>query len=85
MTTICRHIKLNGERCGSPALRDQAFCYFHRTLADSWAYTRFYDSTEQRNATLPGWLHFYNHHRPHSAIGGQPPVTRLTNVPGHHT
>jgi hypothetical protein len=34
MTTICRHIKLNGERCGSPALRDQAFCYFHRTLAD---------------------------------------------------
>jgi hypothetical protein len=34
MTTICRHIKLNGERCGSPALRDQAFCYFHRTLAN---------------------------------------------------
>lgn len=32
MTTICRHIKTNGERCGSPALRDHAFCYFHRTL-----------------------------------------------------
>ncbi|KAA1011242.1 hypothetical protein FVA95_28070, partial [Pseudonocardia sp. EV170527-09] len=25
-----------------------------------------------------------NHHRAHSAIGGQPPVTRLTNLPGHH-
>jgi hypothetical protein len=26
-----------------------------------------------------------NHHRAHSAIGGQPPITRLTNLPGHHT
>jgi hypothetical protein len=33
MTTICRHIKTNGQRCGSPALRDHAFCYFHRNLA----------------------------------------------------
>ena len=32
MTTICRHIKTNGERCGSPALTSQAFCYFHRNL-----------------------------------------------------
>jgi transposase InsO family protein len=58
---------------------------FHRTLADGWAYARLYESTEQRNTALPGWLHFYNHHRAHSAIGGQPPVTRLTNLPGHHT
>ncbi|GAA4091333.1 IS481 family transposase [Nocardioides kongjuensis] len=57
---------------------------FHRTLADGWAYARLYESTEQRNAALPAWLHFYNHHRAHSAIGGRPPVTRLTNLPGHH-
>lgn len=57
---------------------------FHRTLADGWAYARFYDSEAQRRAALPGWLHFYNHHRAHSAIGGRPPVTRLTNLPGHH-
>lgn len=57
---------------------------FHRTLGDGWAYARFYDSTEQRNIALPGWLHFYNHHRAHSAIGAKPPITRLTNVPGHH-
>jgi len=57
---------------------------FHRTLADGWAYARFYESTDQRNALLPRWLHFYNHHRAHSAIGGRPPITRLTNVPGHH-
>jgi transposase InsO family protein len=58
---------------------------FHRTLADGWAYARFYESTDQRDTALPGWLHFYNHHRAHSAIGGQPPVTRLTNLPGHHS
>lgn len=57
---------------------------FHRTLADGWAYARFYESTQQRNTALPDWLHFYNHHRAHSAIGGHPPVTRLTNLPGHH-
>jgi hypothetical protein len=32
MTTICRHIKTNGERCGCPALRNQTHCYFHRNL-----------------------------------------------------
>ena len=57
---------------------------FHRTLADGWAYTRRYDSEAERRAALPGWLHFYNHHRIHSAIGG-PPSSRLNNLPGHHT
>lgn len=58
---------------------------FHRTLSDGWAYARFYTSEAERRAALPGWLHFYNDHRPHSALGGQPPVTRLTNLPGHHS
>lgn len=57
---------------------------FHRTLADGWAYARFYNSTQDRNTAGPDWLHFYNHHRAHSAIGGRPPVTRLTNLSGHH-
>ena len=58
---------------------------FHRTLADGWAYARFYESTQERDTTLPDWLHFYNHHRAHSAIAGKPPVARLSNVPGHHS
>jgi len=57
---------------------------FHRTLADGWAYARFYDSDDQRRAALPGWLHFYNHHRIHSAIGGAP-ISRLNNLPGHYS
>ncbi len=58
---------------------------FHRTLADDWAYARRYDSEDARRNTLPTWLHFYNHHRAHSAIGGLPPVSRLNNLPGHHS
>jgi transposase InsO family protein len=57
---------------------------FHRTLSDGWAYARLYHSEEERRAALPRWLHFYNHHRAHSAIGGHPPISRLNNLPGHH-
>lgn len=57
---------------------------FHRTLADGWAYARFYSSETQRRDALPGWIHFYNHHRRHSAIRGTP-ISRLNNLPGHHT
>ena len=56
---------------------------FHRTLADGWAYARFYGSDTERRAALPGWIHFYNHHRIHSAINGTP-ISRLNNLPGHH-
>jgi hypothetical protein len=53
---------------------------FHRTLTDGWAIARHYNSELARRKALPAFLHHYNHHRPHSAIGGLPPITRLTNV-----
>ena len=57
----------------------------HRTLSDGWAYRRLYSSENARRAALAGWLHQYNHHRPHSAIGGLPPITRLQNLAEHHS
>jgi transposase InsO family protein len=57
---------------------------FHRTLADGWAFKTFYPSEADRLAALPGWVHHYNHHRPHSAIGKVAPITRLDNLAGHH-
>ncbi len=54
---------------------------FHRTLAAGWAFRQFYPTEKARRAALPGWLHTYNHHRRHSAIGKVPPITRLTNLP----
>ena len=58
---------------------------FHRTLADGWAFKKFYNSESARRAALPAWLHEYNHHRPHTAIGRSAPITRLTNLPGQYT
>ncbi len=58
---------------------------FHRTLAEGWAFKKFYSSESARLAALPAWVHEYNHHRPHSAIGKAAPITRLNNLAGHHT
>ena len=58
---------------------------FHRTLADGWVYARHYDSQTQRRQALPAWLHLYNHHRPHTAARGHPPITRLINLPDQYT
>ena len=57
---------------------------FHRTLADGWGYARCYASEGERRAALPAWLHEYNHHRPHTACGNKPPITRLTNLSGQY-
>ena len=58
---------------------------FHRTLAEGWAFKKFYTSESARLAALGPWIHHYNHHRPHSAIGKAAPITRLDNLAGHHS
>ena len=58
---------------------------FHRTLADGWAFRRLYTGESQRRKALPGWIHEYNHHRPHTAPGGRPPISRLTNLSDQYT
>ena len=58
---------------------------FHRTMAEEWAFKKFYSSEAVRRAALPAWIHQYNHHRPHTAISKAPPITRLNNLAGHHS
>jgi len=58
---------------------------FHRTLNAGWAFKRMYSSESARRKALPAYLHEYNHHRPHTAIGKVPPITRLTNLPGQYS
>jgi transposase InsO family protein len=55
---------------------------FIRTLINGWAYGAIYGSNRERTAALDGWLWHYNHVRRHSALGHQPPITRVTNPPG---
>ena len=57
--------KTNGkaERFIQPSLRE-------------WAYGRAHQTSEQRAAELPHWLHHYNWHRPHAGIQRKTPISR---------
>jgi transposase InsO family protein len=57
---------------------------FNRTLLAEWAYVRTWTSDGQRARGLARWLHIYNHHRHHTAIGG-PPANRVSNLIGHYS
>ncbi|UQU64564.1 IS481 family transposase [Couchioplanes caeruleus] len=58
---------------------------FNRTMCDEWIYSRPFTSGQDRAQALPGWLHTYNHHRGHTALGGQPPITRVNNGLGPYS
>ena len=58
---------------------------FNRTLATEWSYAQLYTSNQARLAALPGWLHHYNHHRPHTALDGRSPMQLLNNVPENYS
>jgi transposase InsO family protein len=58
---------------------------FNRTMCDEWIYSRPFTNGQDRADALPGWLHAYNYHRAHTALGGQPPITRVNNGPGHYS
>ena len=51
---------------------------FNRTLQIEWAYRQVFLSNADRTAALAPWLEFYNTGRRHSAIGGLPPISRLS-------
>ena len=53
---------------------------FHRTMVEEWAYVRPYRSNASRLAALPRWLDSYNRRRPHTALGGQTPASRLSTT-----
>jgi transposase InsO family protein len=57
---------------------------FNRTLLAEWAYAKPYRSESARRAALPKWIHIYNHHRPHTALGGRPPTSRVPNLCGQN-
>ena len=48
-------------------------------------YARHYGSDHARVDTYQGRFHSYNHHRPHTDIGGKSPIDRVHNVSGNNT
>jgi transposase InsO family protein len=62
---------------------------FIQTALREWAYATAFETSEQRKAELPRWLHRYNWHRPHASLGQRPPISRLdltrNNLLRNHT
>ena len=56
-----------------------------KTLLREWAYRFAYPSSAHRARALPGYLRWYNRHRPHGSLSGRPPISRVSHVCGSHT
>ena len=54
-------------------------------LLAEWAYVRPYQTNTERTVALDSWLHLDNHHRAHTALGGQPPISRVNNPPNSYS
>lgn len=54
---------------------------FIRILLREWAYAFIYPTSTHRARALPGWVRWYNKHRPHGSLGGHPPITRVSHAP----
>jgi len=55
---------------------------FIQTSLREWAYRNAYQTSAERTRAMTTWITTYNHSRPHSALGGKPPASRLNNVLG---
>ena len=58
---------------------------FNRTLVEEFAYAQQFHDSAHRAAAVTAWIHTYNHHRTHTALGGHPPISRVNNLPGHYS
>jgi len=56
-----------------------------KTLLREWAYRFAYPSSRHRSQALPGFVRWYNRRRPHSSLGGRPPISRVSQVRGYYT
>jgi transposase InsO family protein len=57
---------------------------FNRTMLEEWAYVKPYSSEAERQGAFKEFLHLYNHHRSHTALGGKVPISRVDNLAGHY-
>lgn len=59
---------------------------FHGILLEEWAYIRHWNSETERHHAYTGFIHFYNHHRPHGSLGWATPANILKdNLPAEHS
>ena len=68
-----RHIRT---RPYTPRTNGKAERFIQSSLRE-WAYAQPFDSSAARGDAMRTWIDAYNHTRPHSALGGKPPITRI--------
>ena len=71
-------IKQQFTRAYRPQTNGKAERFIQSALRE-WAYGWTYQNSAERTHALANWQHHYNCHRPHTAIGGLPPISRLTS------
>jgi transposase InsO family protein len=87
---ICRHMGIRHIRTRpyTPRTNGKAERFIQTALRE-WAYERPFSSSAARAAHLWQWLHRYNWHRPHTALNGNAPMTRIPagvrNLLGSHS
>jgi transposase InsO family protein len=64
-------------RPSTPRTNGKAERFIHTSLR-ACAYANAFHSSTQRARAMPAWLCAYNTSRPHAALGGKPPFSRLT-------
>ena len=78
-TAAARNIRLKRTRPFRPQTNGKAEA-FNKIMQAEWAYQRPYSSNRERLDTLPRFLAYYNHRRPHGGIGGATPASRLSTT-----
>jgi len=53
---------------------------YNQTMSKEWLRRRAYASEAERTEALAEFLNYYNHERPHSALGYRPPISRTLVV-----
>lgn len=71
-----RRIRHNRTRPYTPRTNGKAERFVQTALRE-WAYAYAYQHSTERTHQLKHWQHHYNHHRKHTAIGFQPPISRI--------
>ncbi len=68
-----RHIRT---RPYTPRTNGKAERFIQSSLRE-WAYAKPFQNSDERRAAMLPWITSYNHSRPHSALGGKPPISRI--------
>ena len=85
-TLTARGIRHKRTRPYTPRTNGKAERFIQTSLRE-WIYAIAFESSSQRTAAMAPWLCNYNTVRPHSALGGKPPIAKLIkdNVLGNDT